>query len=95
MKLTKIFTVTLALTIIFAGVHVAEAMNGGHRGGGLFALKTLLELDLSDSQKSQILGIYAKYDLKTAWSNIKKNFFIPILLSPHSNQCQGVRMSMM
>jgi len=71
MKLTKIFTVTLALTIIFAGVHLAEAMNGGHRGGGLFALKKLLELNLSESQKSQILGIYGKYDLKSAWSNLR------------------------
>lgn len=73
MKFTRAFTVALVLTIILAGAFGAEAMNyGRHHGRGLFALKTLLELNLSDSQKTQILGIYGKYDLKTAWKNLRE-----------------------
>ena len=73
MKTIKVLGVALALTIIFAGVFGTEAMSyGRHHGGGLFALKTLLELNLSDSQKTQILGIFGKYDLKTAWQNVRE-----------------------
>ena len=68
MKLGKAFTVVLALTIIFACALIAEARQG--HGGGLFALKTLLELNLSPTQQSQISGIFGKYDLKSVRSNL-------------------------
>jgi len=66
MKFTKPFTVALVLTIIFAGPFAAGAMGPGihHQGAGLFAMKTLLELNLSDEQRSQILSIYGKYDIQ-------------------------------
>jgi Spy/CpxP family protein refolding chaperone len=68
MKLCKAFTVALALTIIFAGGFAAEASQG--HGGGLYALKTLLELNLSPTQQSQISSIFGKYDLKSVRSNL-------------------------
>jgi Spy/CpxP family protein refolding chaperone len=72
MKFNKTFTVSLVLTIIIAGAFATQAMSfGEHRHGtGLFGLKRLLELNLSDSQKSQILSIFGKYDLKSVRSNL-------------------------
>jgi len=68
MKLCKAFTLALALTIIIAGAFTAEARQG--HGGGLYALKTLLELNLSPTQQSQISSIFGKYDLKSVKSNL-------------------------
>jgi len=72
MKFSKAFTVALVLTIIFAGVVAAEAMGPGrhHHGAGLFGLKTLLQLNLTDQQKSQISSIFANYDIKTLKKNL-------------------------
>lgn len=73
MKLIKPFGVALALTIMLTGVFGTEAMSyGRHPGGKLFALKTLLELNLTDPQRTQILDIFGKYDLKTAWQNVRE-----------------------
>jgi Spy/CpxP family protein refolding chaperone len=72
MKFSKTLTVALVLTIIFVGVVAAEAMGpaGHHHGAGLFGLKTLLQLNLTDQQKSQILSIFANYDMKTLKKNL-------------------------
>ena len=72
MKLSKAFTIGLVLTIIFAGAFAAEAMGpcGHHHGAGLFGFKTLLQLNLSDEQKSQILSIFEKYDIKSVRKNL-------------------------
>jgi Spy/CpxP family protein refolding chaperone len=64
MKFSKALTVALVLTIIFAGVVAAEAMGPGRHHHG-FDLNTLLKLNLSDAQKSQILSIYGKDDIKS------------------------------
>ncbi len=69
----KALITLLVLTIILAGALAAQAMPyGRHPGGGLLGLKTLLELNLSDSQKTQILSIFGKYGLKTAWQNVRE-----------------------
>ena len=72
MKFSKVLTVTLALVIVLAGAFAAKAMDFGRHphGAGLFGLKALLELNLTDDQKSQILSIYSKYDIKTARKNL-------------------------
>jgi Spy/CpxP family protein refolding chaperone len=64
MKFSKALTVALVLTIIFAGVVAAEAMGPGRHHHG-FDWNTLLKLNLSDAQKSQILSIYGKDDIKS------------------------------
>ena len=73
MKFTKVFTtVALVLTIILAGAFAAEAMGPGghHHGAGLLGLKTLLQLNLTAQQQSQILSIFANYDIKTLKQNL-------------------------
>ena len=57
---------------MLVGVFATQAMSFGehHHGAGLFGLKRLLELNLSDSQKSQILSIFGKYDLKSVRTNL-------------------------
>jgi len=72
MKFNKAFTAALTLTIIIAGAFATQAMSfgGHHRGDGMFGLKTVLDLNLSDSQRAQILSIFGKYDLKSVRSNL-------------------------
>ena len=74
MKLTKAITGVLVLTTILAIAFSAEAMGPGryHHGGGLFGLKAVLQLNLTDAQRTQILSIFAKYDIKTAWTNLRE-----------------------
>ena len=66
MKLTKAITGVFVLTTILALACSAEAMGPGryHHGGGLFGLKAVLQLNLTDSQRTQILSLFAKYDIK-------------------------------
>ena len=69
MKNSKALAGLLFLTIVFAGAVVVEA---GHFrrhhgpdsmvGPGIRGLKTMLQLDLSDSQKSKMLSIIEKYE---------------------------------
>jgi Spy/CpxP family protein refolding chaperone len=69
MKISKTLAGLLLLTIVFAGAVVVEA---GHFrrhhgpdsmvGPGIRGLKTMLQLDLSDSQKSKMLSIIEKYE---------------------------------
>ncbi len=71
MRFNKTLGVSLALAVIFAGAFATRAMSfGGHRHGGLFGLKRVLELNLSDSQRSQIMTIFGKYDLKSVGTNL-------------------------
>ena len=74
MKITKAFTGVLVLTMILAIAFSVEAMGPGryHRGGGLFGLKAVLQLDLTDAQRTQILSIFTKYDMKTVWTNLRE-----------------------
>jgi Spy/CpxP family protein refolding chaperone len=74
MKITKAITGVLVLTTILAIAFSAEAMGPGryHHGGGLFGLKAVLQLNLTDAQRTQILSIFAKYDIKTAWTNLRE-----------------------
>ena len=74
MKITKAITGVLVLTTILAIAFSAEAMGSGryHHGGGLFGLKAVLQLNLTDAQRTQILSIFAKYDIKTAWTNLRE-----------------------
>lgn len=68
MKSKKVLVVGIILTMFFAGS--MAAMAGGfsprhHRHGmgpGLFGLKTMLELKLSDSQQTRVLDIIGKYE---------------------------------
>ena len=69
MKLTKTLAGLLLMTIVFAGAVSVEAghfgRHHGHQGmmgPGIRALKTIVQLNLSDSQKSQILSIIDKYE---------------------------------
>lgn len=101
MRFSKAFTVSLVLTTIFAGTLAAEAASFGRDPGsagiigpGLFGLKTLLELNLSDSQKSQVLSIYGKYenDIKSAMNSLmeaRKNLHTA-LQAPEFNE-DGIR----
>ncbi len=71
MRFNKTLGVSLALAVIFAGAFATRAMSfGGHRHGGLFGLKRVLELNLSDSQRSQIMSIFGKYDLRSVGTNL-------------------------
>jgi len=72
MRFNRTLSVSLVLTVIIAGALATQALSfGGHRhGGGLFGLKRVLELNLSDSQRSQIMSIFGKYDLKSVGSNL-------------------------
>jgi Spy/CpxP family protein refolding chaperone len=73
MKVNKVLVVVLFLTTFLAGTVAVEAGRfGRHRGfqgmmgPGFHGLKTMIQLDLSDSQKSEIMSILEKYDNKTA-----------------------------
>jgi Spy/CpxP family protein refolding chaperone len=69
MKLNKALVTVLLLTVFFAGAVTAEAGRyGRHQGAtgvmapGLHGLKTMIQLDLSDSQKLKIMSILEKYE---------------------------------
>ena len=65
----KTLIAALVLTLVLGGAFAVEAMHPGKHHGpsgvmgpGLAGLKTLIELNLSDSQKSVILSIIEKYE---------------------------------
>jgi len=67
MKTKRNLVVGLAVAVVLGGALVAAAgvFPGHHRRGGLgvgvMGLKTLIELNLSDSQKNQVLEILDRY----------------------------------
>ena len=78
---SKALIAALALAIVFAGALAVGAMNfGGHsgftgvKGSRILGLKTLIQLNLSDSQKSRILSIIEKYenDIESAKNNLRE-----------------------
>ena len=78
---SKALTVALALTLVFAGAFAVDAMHFGKHSGfkgamgsRILGLKTLIQLNLSDSQKSRILSIIEKYekDIEGAKSNLRE-----------------------
>ena len=78
---TKALITALALTIVVTGAYAVEAVHFGRHHGStgvmgsrISGLKTLIELNLSDSQKSQILSIIDKYekDMKIARNNLRE-----------------------
>jgi len=78
---SKTLIAALALTIVLAGAYAVNAMNfGGHSGftgvmgSRILGLKTLIQLNLSDSQKSRILSIIEKYenDIESAKNNLRE-----------------------
>ena len=69
MKINKGLAGLLALTIVLAGAAAVDAIHpGGHHGPsgimgpGFRGLKIFIQLNLSDSQKSEILSIIEKYE---------------------------------
>jgi Spy/CpxP family protein refolding chaperone len=79
MKHSKFLTLTLAIAIIFAGVVPAiaggfDGMGRGHWGRpGIAGLKTFLNLNLTDAQKSKLLNILDKY--QTERKNVVRDSF--------------------
>ncbi len=78
MKVNKVLVVVLFLTIFLAGTVAVEAGRfGRHRGfqgmmgPGFHGLKTMIQLDLSDSQKLEMMSILEKYHNETA--NLKES----------------------
>jgi Spy/CpxP family protein refolding chaperone len=78
---SKALTTALALTIVFAGAYAVDAMHFGKdagfkgvMGSRILGLKTLIQLNLSDSQRSRILSIIEKYenDVKSAKNNLRE-----------------------
>jgi len=78
---SKVLIAALALTIVLAGAFAVGAMHfGGHSGfkgvmgSRILGLKTLIQLNLSDSQKSRILSIIEKYenDIESAKNNLRE-----------------------
>lgn len=61
MKASKKLTVLLTLTIIFSSALVVRAGNFGHMEKGFFGLRTLMQLDLTDTQKAEVSTIINKY----------------------------------
>jgi Spy/CpxP family protein refolding chaperone len=66
MRLKKGLIIALAQIIIIVGAFTVNAMAfgqaSGHMGSGLFGLKTLLELNLTEDQRAKILSIIGKYE---------------------------------
>ena len=68
MKSRKILVVGIVVTMVFAGALAAMAGDfpSRHRrpgfGHGFLGLKAMLELKLSESQQTQVLGIIGKYE---------------------------------
>jgi Spy/CpxP family protein refolding chaperone len=78
---SKVLIAGLALTIVLAGAYAVDAMHSGRRSGftgamgsRILGLKTLIELNLSDSQKSQLLAIIDKYekDMEIARNSLRE-----------------------
>jgi Spy/CpxP family protein refolding chaperone len=78
---SKALIAVLALTIVAAGAYAVEARHfGRHHGSAgvmgsrIFGLKTLIELNLSDSQKSQIISVIDKYEkeMEIAKNNLRE-----------------------
>lgn len=78
---SKVLIAALALTIVFAGAFAVDAMHFGRHSGlkgvvgsRILGLKTLIQLNLSDSQKSRILSIIEKYenDIESAKNNLRE-----------------------
>jgi Spy/CpxP family protein refolding chaperone len=78
---SKALTAALALTIVLAGAFAVDAMHFGRHSGfkgvmgsRILGLKTLIQLNLSDSQKSRILSIIEKYetDIESAKNNLRE-----------------------
>ena len=78
---SKVLIAALALTIVLAGAFVVDAMHFGKHSGfkgvmgsRMLGLKTLIQLNLSDSQKSLILSIIEKYenDIEKAKNNLRE-----------------------
>src|SRR5210317_870290 len=78
---SKVLIAALALTIVLAGAFAVGAMHfGGHSGfkgvmgSRILGLKPLIQLNLSDSQKSRILSIIEKYenDIESAKNNLRQ-----------------------
>ena len=78
---SKVLIAALALTMVLAGAFAVGAMNfGGHsgikgvKGSRILGLKTLIQLNLSDSQKSRILSIIEKHekDIESAKNNLRE-----------------------
>ncbi|MBW2011748.1 MAG: Spy/CpxP family protein refolding chaperone [Deltaproteobacteria bacterium] len=61
MKVSKKLTVLLTLTIIFSSALVVRAGNFRHMEKGFFGLRTLMQLDLTDTQKAEVRTIIDKY----------------------------------
>lgn len=86
MKFNNALAGVLFLTIVFAGAVAVEAGHFGRHHGlhsmmgpGIHGLKTLIQLNLSDSQKSQILSIIEKYEneresIERSLSEARENF---------------------
>jgi Spy/CpxP family protein refolding chaperone len=68
MKSKKVLVVGIILTMVFAGALAAMAGDFPSRhcrhsmGHGLFGLKAMLELKLSESQQTEMLDIIGKYE---------------------------------
>ena len=78
---SKVLIAASALTIVFAGAFAVDAMHFGRHSGlkgvvgsRILGLKTLIQLNLSDSQKSRILSIIEKYenDIESAKNNFRE-----------------------
>jgi Spy/CpxP family protein refolding chaperone len=78
---SKILIAALTLTIVLAGAYAVDAMHSGKHsrftgamGSRILGLKTLIELNLSDSQKSQLLSIIDKYekDMEVARNSLRE-----------------------
>ena len=75
----RILAVAFILAVLFSGVLIAQAgAFGPHHGGGMFHLKALMALDLSDSQKAEIKSILNNYkeernEIRTQLLDAKKD----------------------
>ncbi len=78
---SKALIAALALTIVLAGAFAVDATHFGRHSGfkgvmgsRIFGLKTLIELNLTDSQKSQLLSIIDKYekDMEIARNSLRE-----------------------
>jgi Spy/CpxP family protein refolding chaperone len=78
---SKVLIAALALTLVFAGAFAVDAMHFGRHSGStgamgsrILGLKTLIQLNLSDSQKSQLLAIIDKYekDMEIARNSLRE-----------------------
>ncbi len=80
MKKNKMLTLVFGLAILFSGVPVVQAGDFGpmHHKGGLPGLRALMELDLTDAQKTGVSDIIVKYraeetGIRTQLKNAREN----------------------